>query len=269
MNEMQFKGKRALITGAAGGIGGALCRMFAARGADVIGLDRNRPALDRRVREMGGAMIPIVADLARPESLRRAIARAEKKAGDVDILVNNAGFIRDIGTLRRMTPAAWRDEVEANLNGVFNIVHLIVPQMAARGGGVIVTVGSVNALAAMGNPGYSAAKAGLVNLTKALAMEFGGAGVRANIILPGTVATPAWRARMRKKPSIFKGLRKWYPLGRVVEADEVAQAACFLASEEASGISGAALPVDCGLTAGARSFAEQLTLESFRPGRKK
>ena len=265
MNETQFQGKRALITGAAGGVGEALCRMFAARGAQVLGLDRNGPALDRRVRELGGAMLPIVADLAKPESLRRAVARAEKKAGAADILVNNAGFIRGVGVLRRMTPAVWRGEVEANLNGVFNIVHCVAPRMAARRGGVIVTVGSVNALAAMGHPGYSAAKAGLVNLTKALAMEYGGAGVRANIILPGTVATPAWRARARKDPSIFKRLQKWYPLGRIVEADEVARAACFLASDEASAISGAALPVDCGLTAGVLPFAEQLTLESFRP----
>ena len=269
MNETQFQGKRALVTGAAGGVGGALCRMFAARGARVVGLDRNRAALKRRVRELDGALLPIVADLARPESLRRGVAQAEKKAGEPDILVNTAGFIRDIGVLRRMTPAAWREEVDANLNGVFNIVHCVAPRMAARGGGVIVTVGSVNALAAMGHPGYSAAKAGLVSLTKALAMEYGGAGVRANIILPGTVSTPAWRARTRKDPSIFEGLRKWYPMGRIVEADEVARAACFLASDEASAINGAALPVDCGLTAGILPFAEELTLESFRPRRKK
>jgi NAD(P)-dependent dehydrogenase (short-subunit alcohol dehydrogenase family) len=131
------------------------------------------------------------------------------------------------------------------------------------GGGSIVNIGSVNGLGALGDPAYSAAKAGMISLTRSLALEYGRFGVRANIVLPGTVRTPLWERRAKKDPKVLARLARWYPLGRIVEPEDVARAVGFLASDAASAITGAALPVDCGLSAGNIVMARELTLEDF------
>ena len=135
--------------------------------------------------------------------------------------------------------------------------------MVARRSGSIVNVGSVNGLSALGDPAYSAAKAGMISLTRSLAQEYGRYGIRANCVLPGTVRTPIWDERKAKDPNVLKQLERWYPLGRIVEPDEVARVIAFLASDAASAITGVALPVDCGLTAGNIVMARELTLEDF------
>src|SRR5262249_8968420 len=146
--------------------------------------------------------------------------------------------------------AGWQEDIAANLNGAFACVHAVLPQMVARRGGNIVTVGSVNGLAALGDPAYSAAKAGMISMTRSLAQEYGRFGSRANIVLPGTVRTPVWDERRAKDPEVLKRLERWYPLRRLVEPEEVAQVIAFLASDLASAITGAAIPVDCGLMSG-------------------
>jgi len=153
-------------------------------------------------------------------------------------------------TLARTTPGSFEEDVNANLNGAFNCAHAVVPAMKARRAGVIVNIGSVNGLSAFGDPAYSAAKAGLISLTRSLAMELGPYNIRANIICPGTVRTPIWRERLERRPELLKELERWYPLGRIVEPIEVARAVAFLASDAASAITGVMLPVDCGLMAG-------------------
>jgi NAD(P)-dependent dehydrogenase (short-subunit alcohol dehydrogenase family) len=135
--------------------------------------------------------------------------------------------------------------------------------MKARQAGVIINIGSVNALSALGDPAYSAGKAGMVSLTQALAMEYGRYGIRANIVCPGTVRTPIWEARVRRNPEVLTQLRRWYPLGRVVEPVDIANAVGFLASDAAAAITGITLPVDCGLTAGNIVMSRELTLEDF------
>jgi NAD(P)-dependent dehydrogenase (short-subunit alcohol dehydrogenase family) len=143
------------------------------------------------------------------------------------------------------------------------MVEAVRSAMMAAGRGAIVNVGSVNAVLSLGNPAYSAAKAGLENYTKALAVEFGGHNIRSNLVCPGTVRTPIWDARVRKNPRVFERLRKWYPLGRVAEPIEVAQAIAFLASDGASFINGATLVVDGGLTAGNALLTSEITLGDF------
>ena len=135
--------------------------------------------------------------------------------------------------------------------------------MVARRSGAIVNVGSVNALHALGDPAYSAAKAGMIAMTKAIAMEYGRYGVRANIVLPGTVRTPLWEQRAAKDPKVLETLQRWYPLGRIVEPAEVARVIVFLASDAASAVTGTVLPVDCGLSAGNIVMSRELTLEDF------
>jgi len=167
----------------------------------------------------------------------------------VDVLINNAGFSNH-ATFAKTDPAGWSEDVHGNLNGAYHCVYAVLPRMCAKGGGVIVNIGSVNGLAALGDPAYSAAKAGVISMTRSLALEYGRYGVRVNIVLPGTVRAPLWNKRARKDPKVLATLERWYPLGRIVEPIDVAHAVAFLASDDASAITGVALPVDCGLTSG-------------------
>jgi len=199
-----------------------------------------------------------VADISVPG----AVAEAFAGFGDVHVLINNAGLSRH-PTVAVTDPAGWEEDIGANLNGAYNCVHAVLPQMVTRRHGSIINVGSVNGLSALGDPAYSAAKAGMIAMTKAIAMEYGRYTIRCNIVLPGTVRTPLWDARKAKDPDVLKTLERWYPLGRIVEPDEVAQVIAFLASDAASAVTGAAIPVDCGLTAGNIVMARELTLENF------
>ena len=255
-----FAGKTVAITGAAGGIGQALCSFFGAEGATIIALDRNASVNDLvgTLGKDGIRVIPAVADIAIPEQVRAAFAGI----GDVHLLINNAGLSRH-PTVARTDPAGWNEDIAANLNGAYACAHAVLPQMVERRAGCIVNVGSVNGLSALGDPAYSAAKAGMIAMTRSIAMEYGRYGIRANCVLPGTVRTPLWDARKAKDPDVLRQLERWYPLGRIVEPVEVASVIAFLASDAASAVTGVALPVDCGLTAGNIVMTRELTLEDF------
>lgn len=255
-----FAGKTVAITGAAGGIGQALCRFFGAEGATIIALDRNASVNDLvgTLGKDGIRVIPAIADIAEADQVRAAFAGI----GDVHLLINNAGLSRH-PTVARTDPAGWNEDIAANLNGAYACAHAVLPQMVKRRAGCIVNVGSVNGLSALGDPAYSAAKAGMIAMTRSIAMEYGRYGIRANCVLPGTVRTPLWDARMAKDPNVLKQLERWYPLGRIVEPVEVARVIAFLASDAASAVTGVALPVDCGLTAGNIVMTRELTLEDF------
>ncbi|MEQ1768826.1 MAG: SDR family oxidoreductase [Devosia sp.] len=255
-----FAGRTIAITGAAGGIGRWLCRFFGMEGAVIAALDRS-DKVEELVAELGKAGIvvkPAVADIADPAAVRAAFTAF----GDVHILINNAGISRH-PTLAATDPAGWDEDIRANLNGAYACAHAVLPQMVARKSGTIVNVGSVNGLGALGDPAYSAAKAGMISLTRSIAQEYGRYGIRCNIVLPGTVRTPLWEKRKAKDPNVLKVLERWYPLGRIVEPDEVARVIAFLASDASSAVTGAAIPVDCGLTAGNIVMARELTLEDF------
>ena len=248
-----------LVPGAAGGIGQALCRTFLAAGDRVLALDRDRAALDRFIDTLGDARAtPVVDDLTDAERLRSTL----ESHPPVDVLVANAGTAAST-TLRDTTPASWRTDLDANLTATYVSVEGVLPGMRANRRGAIAIIGSVNGVHALGHPAYSAAKAGLISYTKSLAIEYGRDGVRANIVLPGTVKTPAWEARVQRNPQVFEQLRKWYPLDDFATPDDVAQAALFLCSPAARIITGVALPVDGGLLAGNRVMAQELTLETF------
>jgi meso-butanediol dehydrogenase / (S,S)-butanediol dehydrogenase / diacetyl reductase len=197
-----------------------------------------------------------------PPSARRS-SRRWPPFGRIDVLVNNAARTAK-GNLAQTTPDEWEDEIRGTLTGAFPVSRAVLPHMLARGQGAIVNVGSVNGLLALGNPGYSAAKAGLLNLTKALATEYGRSGIRANMVSPGTVRTghPTWQERLKRDPRVFEKLARWYPVGRVGEPADVAAAIAFLASDEAAFVNGANLVVDGGLTAGLAPMIDELTLET-------
>jgi meso-butanediol dehydrogenase / (S,S)-butanediol dehydrogenase / diacetyl reductase len=138
----------------------------------------------------------------------------------------------------------------------------VLPEMTENRSGVILNISSVNALAYFGNEAYSAAKAGILSLTRSLAVRYGPSGVRVNAIAPGTLKTPAWEQRQQKDPDVFERVARWYPLGRIGDPEDVAGAALFLASDEAAWISGAVLPVDGGLTAGNMKMVQEILNES-------
>ena len=254
-----FKGKVVAITGAAGGIGQSLCRYFAAEGATVAAIDRS-PALVEFASGLGIAHA--IADVGEADAVADAFTALAGVLGPVDILVNNAGF-SEHPTFARTGPADWAYDVNGNLNGAYYCAHAVIEGMKAKGGGSIVAIGSVNGLSGFGDPAYSAAKAGMISLTRSLAMEYGRFGIRANIVLPGTVRTPLWERKAGKDSTVLDTLRKWYPLGRIVEPIDVARAVGFLASDSAAAITGASLVVDCGLTAGNIVMTRELTLENF------
>ncbi len=261
---MTFAGKVVAITGAAGGIGQALSWLFGRSGARLIVLDRSDAVHDFAAQLAAAdiAVVAAVADIGDSEAVAACFARLTASQGDVDILVNNAGVARH-PTIARTDPEGWRSDVDSNLNGTFNCVHAVLPAMVKKGAGAIVTIGSVNALAALGDPAYSAAKAGMIAMTRSLALEYGRHGVRVNIVLPGTVRTPIWAERIKKDPDVLKRLERWYPLGRIVEPSDIARAVAFLASDDAAAITGVSLPVDCGLMAGNIVMSRELTLEDL------
>ena len=257
---MSFKGKVVAITGAAGGIGQSLCRYFAGEGASILAIDKS-PALNDLATELQNEGVTIrhaIADVGDPA----AVAKAFTLLGPADILVNNAGFSQH-PTFARTDPEDWRYDVNGNLNGAYYCAHAVLPAMKEKRAGSIVAIGSVNGLSGFGDPAYSAAKAGMISLTRSLAMEYGRFGIRANIVLPGTVRTPLWERKAGKDSTVLETLRKWYPLGRIVEPIDVARAVGFLASDAAAAITGTSLVVDCGLTAGNMVMTRELTLQDF------
>lgn len=166
--------------------------------------------------------------------------------GRLDILVNNA-----ICSAEAIIEEDWRPVLDVCLQGAAHCCKAALPAMQEHGGGAIVNISSINALFTWGDFwAYSAAQAGLIALTRNIATNYGRRGIRANVICPGTVRTEIWEPERRKQPGLEARLAEPYPLGRIAEPEEIANAALFLASDEASFVTGAVLPVDGGLTAG-------------------
>jgi NAD(P)-dependent dehydrogenase (short-subunit alcohol dehydrogenase family) len=247
-----FSGKSVLITGAGGGLGNALSQLFAARGASLI-------LCDVRVEGIAGFedAAKLAFDLRDRSAVSAAAQQIIKVYGAPGILINNAGWTR-AEILPPITSGQIFDEIDLNLASVAAFTAIIAKAMAARGSGSIVCVSSVNALQHYGNPAYAAAKAGINAFTRAIAVEYGGHGVRANTVCPGSIRTPAWDHRIQRDRDIPAKLARHYPLGRIVEPQEVAEAVAFLASDRASGITGVSLAVDAGLTAGSNPFIRDI-----------
>lgn len=243
-----LKDRHVLITGAGGGIGRALIAAFTAAGAVVSGADQDLQSME----EVSLAH-RLVFDLTNRAQVQETVHGFIKDHGAPDVLINNAGVTRG-ETLEQVDGDVWEREVAVNLNGSYHVTAPIVDAMSKRASGSIVFISSVNALSHFGNPAYSAAKAGLISYVKALAVERGRYGIRANAICPGSVRTPAWDHRLQKQPDLLAKVLPHYPLGRMVTPEEVARATLFLASSAASGITGTALAVDAGLTAGNLGF---------------
>lgn len=248
----RLDGKTVLISGAGGGIGRAMVGVFRAAGAAVIGADREQSQLDGL--DLAGSLL---FDQADPKATRAAVERFLADHGVPDAVVANAGFTR-AESFEDLNDDIWADELNINLSGAYAMADPIIAGMAKRGKGSIVFISSVNGLEHYGNPAYSAAKAGLIAYAKAVAVERGGQGIRANVVAPGSVRTPAWDHRIAADASVLDNVLPHYPLGRMVDPQEVANAAVFFTSDAASGITGTVLPVDAGLMAGNLRFVDDV-----------
>lgn len=250
---MRFTGKTVVVTGAGSGIGAETARMFAAEGANVVVADID-PSAATRVSSGVAGSVALEVDVTSRESLREMFQATVALNGGVDVLVNNAATCSDTPFLDISADEVRRDLAVGLLGPIFASQE-VLPGMIERAGGVILNVGSVNGLFYFGNPAYSAAKAGLVSLTKSIAVQFGRFGIRCNGVAPGTVATPAWDRRLELDPHVLERTSQWYPLGRVGAPADVAESLMFLASDAASWITGVVLPVEGGLTSGNLAFA--------------
>jgi NAD(P)-dependent dehydrogenase (short-subunit alcohol dehydrogenase family) len=261
-SDARFAGAIALVTGGASGIGRAVVERISREGADVAILDKNGEAAavaaDKLLRD-GRRAIALAADITDAVGVAEAISKAVAALGPLTVLVNNAGATTG-QTFDDTDPARWRADVELNLNGAYFVTRAALPSMLARGGGAIVNVATVNGLTAIAEPAYSAAKAGLLQFTRQLAVEYGPRRIRANAVVPGSIRTPIWNRRLAREPNLLEVLRRWYPVGRVGEPDDVAAAILFLASAEAGFINGASLLVDGGLTAGLPQMTEDIMM---------
>lgn len=241
----RFEGHAVLITGAARGIGAATARRFAMEGARVLVTEVDPAEAEKTAAAIGSAE-PFVCDVGSQESVESAVAYAVDVFGSLDVLVNNACACHPDAPLFEEEPdEVWARDLDITLTGAFRCCRAALPHLAASGRGAIVNVGSVNGLMDFGNHAYSAAKAGLGSLTRTLAGDAAARGVRVNLVAPGTVRTSAWEGREADLESVSD----LYPLGRVGEPEDIAAAIAFLASRDASWITGTTLCVDGGLLA--------------------
>ncbi|MBW2472060.1 MAG: SDR family oxidoreductase [Deltaproteobacteria bacterium] len=250
----RFAAKTVLITGAGRGIGRATALRLAEEGAAVAVVDLDEePAHEvaKAIGKMGRTAVALTADVAADDAPARLLVAAEKALGPLDVLVNNAAKAGPAG-LADTDDADWDAEFAVTLRAAYRMAQAVLPGMCERGRGAIVNVASVNALMTFGNPAYSAAKAGLLSLTRQIATEYGPAGIRCNAVSPGTVQTnnPSWQSRIARDPQIFEKLNRWYPVGRVGKPEDIAAAIAYLAADEAAFVNGTNLVVDGGLTAG-------------------
>jgi NAD(P)-dependent dehydrogenase (short-subunit alcohol dehydrogenase family) len=242
----RLAGRRALVTGAASGIGRAIAMLFAAEGASIALLDVNVEAVLAAASAIGGHGIAV--DVLNHEAVPLAVAQAAEALGGIDAVVNAAGIV-GVTSLADTDYATWRRMIDINLTGPYLVCRAALPWLREANGSTIVNIGSAQAFRPVGaSAAYAASKAGVVNFTKALAGELA-PGIRANAVCPGIVDTPMVQG-VRAAGGDAAGVPtlKDYPLGRMADAREIAEAVLFLTSMQSSYVTGAALAVDGGRT---------------------
>jgi NAD(P)-dependent dehydrogenase (short-subunit alcohol dehydrogenase family) len=243
-----LKGKVALITGGAEGIGGAAVRLFAREGAKVVFCDVNEEAAQRTlddVHQAGGDVSFFAADVSREEQVEGLVRHAVDTFGKLDCAVNNAGIVGESASIQAVKLADWQRVLDVNLTGVFLCMKHELAVMVPAGGGAIVNVASgAGVVAAPTLAAYCASKHGVVGLTKTAAVENARTGVRVNAILPGNIDTPMLQRTMSIHPDVKKIILKSTASGRLGRPEEVAEAALWLCSDRASLVSGESMLID-------------------------
>ncbi len=253
MSARRFEGKNVIVTGAGQGIGRAIAERFAGEGAEILLIGRRREPLEKAVQEIeaaGGRAFTHAADVSEPAQVRDAVAAAMKRWGRIDVLVNNAGQAEEAPFLE-LEVESWDRVLRTNLRGAFLMAQAIAREQVSTGGGSIVHIASIDASGGDGQyASYNASKAGLLGLNRTMAFELAPHGIRVNCVSPGFTHTEMTESAV--PPEMMDYLVNRFdrvPMGRLVKPEEIAAACAFLASDDASAITGINLTVDCGLTA--------------------
>ncbi len=249
---MRLDNRTAIVTGAAKGIGYGIANRFLEAGARVALFDIDEPALCRSASALGaaGQVLPVPGDVANEDDVVRAVERTMSEFGSIDALVNNAG-IEIAGRIPDYSSEDWDRQIGVNLKGAFLFAKHVIRQMSGRGA-AIVNISSVHAFVSYpGNAAYDASKAGMLALTRTLALDHGAERIRVNAICPGYIDTPMmddWLATLADPGAEMRKVVACHPAGRIGTPRDIAEAALFLASDAAGFISGATLVVDGGMT---------------------
>lgn len=241
----RFEGKVALVTAGAQGIGEAVARRIAAEGGSVVVTDLQEDKIYALAEELGERALPVKVDVTSRADVDGAIAAAVERFGQLDVLVNNAGGCIVSSVPEDTSAEDFHRQLDLTLVGASRCIQASLPHLVKTRGNVV-TISSVNGLAAFGNIEYSAAKAGQVAMTVNYAARYGDLGVRFNVVAPGTIRTPNWD----NQPDTLERFKEMYPLGRVGEPEDIAAAVAFLASDDAAWITGHTLPVEGGVLTG-------------------
>src|SRR6516225_2663959 len=246
--------KIALITGAASGIGAATAKLFVAEGATVIVVDIDETNGRRVAHEVGPHCVFHKANVGEPLEVEAMVRFAVDSFGRLDVLHNNVATAGAVAPVGDMPIDAWQRAIAVSLSGVFYGMRFALPHMVAQGGGAVVNTAPVSGLAAdYGAGAYNAAKAGVANLTRSAAIEYARKNVRVNAVCPGVIATPAVLngliARSRDPQRARQRAEECHPMGRLGKPEEIAKVVLFLASDDASFMTGSMVVVDGGVTA--------------------
>ncbi|WP_406047824.1 SDR family NAD(P)-dependent oxidoreductase [Kribbella sp. NBC_00889] len=245
----RFEGRVALVTAGAQGIGAAVARRIADEGGAVVVTDLQEEKVGQVAAEIGERALGLRADVTSREDVDAAVAATVERFGRLDVVVNNAGGCVVTSVPEDATAEEFHQQLDLTLVGASRCIQAALPHLVKTRGNVV-TISSVNGLAAFGNIEYAAAKAGQIAMTVNYAARYGRMGVRFNVVAPGTVRTPNWD----RQPDTLTEFAKMYPLGRVGEPEDIAAAVAFLASDDASWITGHTLPVEGGVLTGPGAF---------------
>lgn len=250
-----IRGKIAFVTGAGAGIGRAIAHEWAARGGIVVVTDVDGVAAQTVGEELGAGHFCLPLDVRSGDAIRQALQQAVSRTGGLDVLFNVAGTNLPKNA-EEIEDDEWLRIMDINLNSVYRCSKQAIPEMRKRGGGAIVNVASIAGIMAENRcSAYSASKGGVVLLTRNMAMDFAKDNIRVNAVCPGATMTPRIRSYMANEPEHQKEMEEMCPMKRFADPAEIARPAVFLASSDASYITGAALVVDGGLTSGFRIAA--------------
>jgi len=249
---MRLKNKVALITGGASGIGAETARVFAREGALLVIADINSQAAGEMVTEItgsGGQAIAAKVDVTNAAQAEAAIARCVDAYGKIDILFNSAGIVIE-GDVVDLSEADWDKVMDVNVKGTFLMCKYAIPEMTKNGGGVIVNVGSIQSFAANSvSCVYTASKAAILTLTRNIAVKYADQNIRANTVCPGDCETPLMTALFAENQGMRERITAKYPMGRMAQPIDIANAVLFLASDEACFATGTELTIDGGFLA--------------------